>query len=197
MIAILKDRVPVVWIRYDWMTSQSVAHSTAPAKVSVHFRCAQSPVVEFWVQNPSFSLDPMVFLNLPVSCVFIFLLLQFQQQQKKQFRWASSTVERGRSINIVANFDFPLVELAQPPAGGLGFWRRSMLENSTPPGKSWEDVVLKQLTTSTSKIICKHYLFLGPPIKKKLASYRSPPKMFCDFLMGMFNALWPQKNQGR
>lgn len=34
MIAILKDRVPVVWIRYDWMTSQSVAHSTTPAKVT-------------------------------------------------------------------------------------------------------------------------------------------------------------------
>ena len=75
MIAILKDRVPVVWIRYDWMTSQSVAHSTTPAKVT-YLDALNPPVVEFWVQNPSFSLDPMVFLNLPVSCCY-FSFFQF------------------------------------------------------------------------------------------------------------------------
>ena len=112
------------WLRY-WKTEfpscglDMIGWLPNPSLIALHlrrlayiFRCAQSPVVEFWVQNSSFSLDPMVFLNLPVSCFFFFLLLQFQQQQKKQFRWASSTVERGRSINIVANFDFPLVELA-------------------------------------------------------------------------------------
>ena len=63
-----------------------------------------------------------------------------------------------------------------------------MLENSTPPGKSWEDVVLKQLTTSTSKIICKHYLFVsGPPHQRKnLLHTKNPQKIFCEFRQWAF-----------
>ena len=72
MLAILKDRSPVVWILdvIGWLPNPSLIALHLRRTSGYIFRCAQSPVVEFWVQNPSFSLDPMVFLNLPVSCCF-------------------------------------------------------------------------------------------------------------------------------
>ena len=82
------------WLRY-WKTEfpscglDMIGWLPNPSLIALHlrrlayiFRCAQSPVVEFWVQNSSFSLDPMVFLNLPVSYFFFFSCCSFSNNKR-------------------------------------------------------------------------------------------------------------------